>query len=192
MVHPQALTPLALQRIARTEVELLRGLDHERWLLFDLDGNLLYTAEGDRYQVAIPGAVLRRLRPAAFSHNHLWELAHSEGDIVTATHEDFLLETRVVGAAHRYRLARPKTGWPDPLEVEDFLRDAWIEEWAMLEDGDPAASRLLRRRLLEQARGCYADPTDQREEIAWATCYLGRVEQFSSVFEAPFVVEPLP
>ena len=109
MLYPEALTHVAFQRIARTELEFLRGLDHERWLLFDLNGNLLDMVDGSRYQVGISAEVIRQLKPAASSHNHLWEVAHSEDDVLTAIHSDFL-EARVIGPAHRYRLARPTMG----------------------------------------------------------------------------------
>jgi hypothetical protein len=102
------------------------------------------------------------------------------------------LEERIVGPNHVYRLTRPETGWPNLHIAEDVLLRAWMYECATLGDGDPAAERSLRRRTFEQARGCYVDPTDEREVVAWATCYLGVVDEFSSVFEAPFVIELLP
>lgn len=122
-----SLTITQRLRIAEDEIVELR---HERALVYDSGGNLLYKNDGGRNAVTVPQ---QYLKDAHVTHNHPagWDFpetdpqrggnSFSSADVNLAVRGD-AAELRAVSPGYRHVLRRPDGGWPPVDRVLDTRR----------------------------------------------------------------------
>lgn len=104
------------RELARAEAEI-RSLKFERLYAFDSKGKQTLVKSGNQYGIGFTDAEAVRLRDTHATHNHpTTGGSFSLEDIMTAITRN-VKEMRAVGAVYKYRMMRPKKGWPRAVDV---------------------------------------------------------------------------
>jgi len=104
-----------LIRVLRQKEEEIAYLPYERAYVFDQDGNIVFSKDGERSQVSFtPDEVsLIKGKNLIFTHNHpALGVSFSWADVNFAVRTD-LAEMRAVGKEYVHSIKRPAAGWPD-------------------------------------------------------------------------------
>jgi hypothetical protein len=168
------LSPKATDAIRRVEVEL-RGLDHERGLIFDADGKVLdRTGKGHAHGLYFTPEQQALMRDQVMTHNHPSGDVPFSGTDVLAFSDMNVREGRVVGKTKTFRLLRPEGGWPPVKELDGVLEkakadamDSYIDQ--AQSNQDLKALQDMQRFLDKQGKGgldAAYDDTD-RKILAW-------------------------
>ncbi len=132
LLDPDKSLPPFEQAVRRSEATII-GHPHERALVFDKDGKVIFAREGGRGSVGFSGEELAKFKGRVFTHNHP-EMggSFSPADIQLASSHD-LHEIRAVahnspvlldGKSYIHRAIRPANGW-ESLEpaLNAFLQE---------------------------------------------------------------------